>query len=293
MQIIIDPDAGFCFGVDQAIRRAEQLLTTGDKIYCLGDIVHNSAELSRLKNKGLEVIGYEQFQKLQNAIVMIRAHGEPPSTYEQAQRNNIRLIDATCPIVHKLQQRIGKHYKDGQGKNLQVVIFGKEGHAEVAGLAGQTDEKAIIISNEDDLIKIDLTRPVSLFSQTTMDQEAFRIISKKIELRMTQANPDKNPDLQVYDTICRKVLRRAPLLEEFARKQDIVIFVSGNKSSNGTYLFSICKKANEYSYLINGAGEIQKEWFAKMDKVGISGATSTPVNQLQEVADKIIRINQE
>jgi 4-hydroxy-3-methylbut-2-en-1-yl diphosphate reductase len=290
VQVTIDPDAGFCFGVDQAIRQADKLLETGKKIYCLGDIVHNASELSRLKSKGLEVIGYNQFQQLKDATVLIRAHGEPPSTYELASRNNVKLVDATCPIVHKLQQRIGNIYSKGQDKNMQLVIFGKEGHAEIAGLSGQTDDKAIIISNDSDFDKIDFTKPISLFSQTTMDKEAFVRISKEIENRMIQACPEGNIDFQVFDTICRQVSHRAPLLDDFARNQDMVIFVSGNNSSNGKYLFSRCQKANKSSYLINNADELQKEWFAGADKIGISGATSTPLKQLEEIADKIIKI---
>lgn len=290
MQITIDPHAGFCFGVDQAIRKADELLADGNTIYCLGDIVHNAAELDRLKAKGMEVIGYEKFQELKNVSVLIRAHGEPPATYEIARRNNITLIDATCPIVHKLQQRIGKNYKEGQDKNLQIVIFGKIGHAEVAGLSGQTDDKAIIISNEDDLLKIDFTKPMTLFSQTTMDQDAFGKISKEIELRMRKANHETEPDLKVFDTICRQVSGRAPHLEDFARKQDVIIFVSGNNSSNGKYLFSKCLAANKNSYFVSKLEEIQKEWFRDVENVGISGATSTPLSLLREIGSRINEI---
>ena len=290
MQITIDPDAGFCFGVDQAIRQADELLSTGSKIYCLGDIVHNKTELARLKANGLEVIGYDQFQRLQDAIVIIRAHGEPPSTYELAQLNNIKLVDATCPIVHKLQQRIGKHYIEGKEKSLQIVIFGKKGHAEVAGLAGQTDDKAIIICSNEDLEKIDFAKPVSLFSQTTMDQEAYELTGKEIERRMKLANPEGSINLQVSDSICRQVSRRAPLLEDFAGKQDVVIFVSGNNSSNGKYLFSRCLKANKSSHMISKADELQKNWFSVAEKVGVSGATSTPLSELQSIADLINNI---
>jgi 4-hydroxy-3-methylbut-2-en-1-yl diphosphate reductase len=292
VQITIDPDAGFCFGVDKAIRKADELLALGNTIYCLGDIVHNAAELDRLKAKGLEVIGYDQFQQMNDVSVLIRAHGEPPSTYEIARRNNITLIDATCPIVLKLQQRIGKHYKEGQDKNSQIVIFGKEGHAEVAGLTGQTNDKAIIISNKAELSNIDFSKPVTLFSQTTMDEEAFGKISKEIELRMKQANPEADPGLKVFDTICRQVTRRAPLLAEFAMKHDVIIFVSGNNSSNGKYLFSKCLAANKFSYFISKSDELRKEWFKDVEDVGISGATSTPLSLLEEIADRIHEIIQ-
>jgi len=292
VQITIDPDAGFCFGVDQAIKKADQLLAEGNKIYCLGDIVHNASELARLKDKGMEVIEHEQMLSLHNAAVLIRAHGEPPSTYLLAKRNNIKLIDATCPIVQKLQQRIGKQYKEGLDNNKQIVIFGKQGHAEVAGLTGQTEGKAIIISNEADLAKIDFAKPVALYSQTTMDQEAFGTISKEIELRMAQSISGGNPDLQVFNSICGQVSRRAPLLENFAGNHDVVIFVAGRMSSNGKYLFSKCLIANKSSYLVSGADELQQEWFIDADKIGISGATSTPLTQLQEISDRINSFNQ-
>jgi 4-hydroxy-3-methylbut-2-en-1-yl diphosphate reductase len=291
VKVTIDPDAGFCFGVDTAIRKADQLLSLGKKIYCLGDIVHNSIELERLKALGMEVIGPAKFKDLKNATVLIRAHGEPPSTYAMARHNNIELIDATCSIVRKLQQNIGKNYIEGQNKNLQIVIFGKDGHAEVAGLLGQTENKAIIISNENDLDKIDFLKPVCLFSQTTMDQEAFKAISKEIESRMERAKPGEIHDIKIFNTICRQVSRRAPRLEEFARKNDVLIFVSGSKSSNGQYLFSKCKDANKSSYWINSSAGLEKDWFIGVDKVGVTGATSTPARQLKEVADKIDEIS--
>lgn len=288
MQITIDPGAGFCFGVGQAIREAEHALDSGEKIYCLGDVVHNAVELDRLKAKGLEVIDHSRLRELHDATVLIRAHGEPPSTYEIAENNHLVILDATCPIVQKLQQRIHKHYQAGIGSLAQVVIYGKSGHAEVAGLSGQTDDNAIVVSCEADLQKIDFTRPVKLFAQTTMDKEAFDAIGLEIEHRMHLANPGSVPE--VFDTICRQVSGRAPLLKEFAAGVDVLVFVSGNKSSNGAYLFGICRTANADSYRVSDSGEIKPEWFDKANHVGVTGATSTPLSQLQEVARRIEEI---
>ena len=287
MQVTIDPNAGFCFGVGQAIREAEHALDSGKKIYCLGDIVHNAVELDRLKAKGLEVIDLRRFSELQNATVLIRAHGEPPSTYEIAEKNHLVIIDATCPIVQKLQQRIQKHYA-GKEIQTQIVIFGKTGHAEVAGLSGQTDDNAIIVSCEADLHQIDFAKPVKLFSQTTMDREAFGVISLEIERRMQLEIPGSEPE--VFDTICRQVSGRAPSLIAFAAEVDVIVFVSGSKSSNGAYLFEICRTANADSHRVLDAGDLRTEWFEKAHHVGVSGATSTPLAQLQEVARRIEEI---
>ncbi len=287
MQVTIDPHAGFCFGVGQAIREAEHALDSGEKIYCLGDIVHNAVELDRLKAKGLEVIDIMRFSELQYSTVLIRAHGEPPSTFEIAEKNHLVIIDATCPIVQKLQQRIHKQYS-GKEIQTQIVIFGKKGHAEVAGLSGQTDDKAIIVSCEADLLQIDFAKPVKLFSQTTMDSEAFGAVSLEIERRMQQEIPGSEPE--VFDTICRQVSGRAPILKEFAAEVDVLIFVSGSKSSNGAYLFEICRKANPRSHRVLDADGLSADWFEKAHHVGVSGATSTPLAQLQEVAHRIEEI---
>lgn len=283
MQVSIDPNAGFCFGVGQAIREAEHALDSGEKIYCLGDIVHNTVELDRLKAKGLEVIDHSRLRELQHSTVLIRAHGEPPSTYEIAENNHLVIIDATCPIVRKLQQRIQEHYHAGIENQTQVVLFGKVGHAEVAGLAGQTKGDAIVVNCEADLQQIDFLKPVKLFSQTTMDREAFSKISLEIEHRMQLAQPGKVPDLQIFDTICRQVSGRIPLLKKFVSGLDALIFVSGRKSSNGAYLFEICKTANPKSYRVSDAGDLRPDWFDKANHVGVTGATSTPLAQLQDV----------
>lgn len=289
MHVTIDPGAGFCFGVGQAIREAEHALDGGEKIYCLGDIVHNPVELDRLKAKGLEVIDHSRFKTLQHATVLIRAHGEPPSTYEIAEINSLVIIDATCPIVQKLQQRIHKHYQAGPGSHAQIVIFGKAGHAEVAGLSGQADDNAIIVSSESDLVKIDFSKPVKLFAQTTMDPGNFNAIGQEIKRRMQLANPGTEPE--IFDTICRQVSGRAPLLKEFAAGLDTLVFVSGNNSSNGAYLFEICRTANPNSYRISDTGDIRPEWFETANHVGVTGATSTALGQLQEVARRIEEIS--
>lgn len=285
MQVTIDPHAGFCFGVSQAIREAEHALDSGENIYCLGDIVHNAAELDQLKVKGLEVIDHKQYGELHDSTVLIRAHGEPPSTYEIAEKNHLTIIDATCPIVLKIQQRIHKHYLAGIESQTQIVIFGKTGHAEVAGLAGQTDNNAIVVSCESDLHKIDFAKPVKLFSQTTMDKEAFNTISLEIERRMQSAKPGSEPE--IFDTICRQVSGRAPLLREFSAKVDVLVFVSGNNSSNGAYLFEICRMVNPNSYKVSDPGNIKAEWFEGASIAGVTGATSTPLEQLQDVARRI------
>ena len=284
MQVTIDPNAGFCFGVGQAIREAEHALDSGEKIYCLGDIVHNATELDRLKAKGLEVIDHNRLRELEYSAVLIRAHGEPPSTFEIAEKNHLRIIDATCPIVLKLQQRIQKHYHAGIDNLTQIVIYGKTGHAEVTGLSGQTDYNAIVVSCEDDLQKIDFSKPVKLFAQTTMDGEAYNTICLEVEQRMQLATPDKEPDLQIFNTICRQVSGRTPLLQKFVAGLDVLVFVSGSKSSNGAYLFGICKAANPNSYLISDTGDMKPEWFEAANHVGITGATSTPLAQLKDVA---------
>jgi 4-hydroxy-3-methylbut-2-en-1-yl diphosphate reductase len=283
--VTIDPNAGFCFGVAQAIREAEHALDSGEQVFCLGDIVHNPAELDRLKAKGLEIIDHSRFMELKNATVLIRAHGEPPSTYKIAENNSLVIIDATCPIVQKLQQRIHKHYKAGIESEAQVVIFGKAGHAEVAGLTGQTDDNALIVSCMDDLQKIDFSKPVKVFAQTTTDPGNFNAIVAEIEQRMHLINPENEPE--IFDTICRQVSGRAPLLKEFASSVDVLVFVSGRKSSNGAYLFGICSTANLKSYWVSDPGELKPEWFETTKLAGVTGATSTPLAQLQDVAIRI------
>lgn len=284
MTINIDENSGFCFGVVNAIRKAEEELEKEGHLYCLGNIVHNSAELERLKKKGLIIITYEQFKKLNNCKVLIRAHGEPPETYRIAKQNNIELIDASCSVVLKLQERIRKSYLKSTGKG-QIVIFGKEGHAEVNGLVGQTEGKAIVVNNLEDLDKIDFYKSVSLFSQTTMSNDKFNEISNEINRRMAKTMGTENAPLSINDTICRQISNRVPHLKEYANKYDIILFVSSKESSNGKVLYEVCKGANPRTYFVTGIPDIKPEWLRNVQSVGICGATSTPRWLMEEVAE--------
>jgi 4-hydroxy-3-methylbut-2-en-1-yl diphosphate reductase len=286
MIVNIDENSGFCFGVVNAIKKAEEELEKSGFLYCLGDIVHNNAEVGRLKSKGLQIINYDQFIKLKNCKVLIRAHGEPPETYETAKKNNIQLIDASCKVVLKLQSRISKSYIN-MGEDGQLVIFGKEGHAEVNGLVGQTNNNAIIARKSEDLNKIDFSKPVSLFSQTTMSISEFRRISEEIRQGMIKARGNQNVPLTINDTICGQVSNRAPHLQKFAARHDVILFVCGNESSNGKVLYDICKSVNNNSYIISDKTEIKKEWIKSAKSVGICGATSTPKWLMEEVAEFI------
>lgn len=282
MKITIDPSSGFCFGVDRAIAMAEEMLKEGREIYCLGEIVHNQEEMLRLKSLGLKVIGRPDFPSLPGAAVLIRAHGEPPETYAEAKKFNITLMDATCPIVARIQQRIKKSFLPETDK--QIVIYGKQGHAEVAGLAGQTGNRAIVVKDISDLEQIDFSKPVEIFSQTTMSVAGFRDLVAEISARMKSSG---NSNIEVHDTICRKVSRRESVLRKFAAENDLILFVGGKNSSNGAYLFGICKEVNPLSYYISDSQEIKFEWLQEKAKVGLAGATSTPRRQLEEVADFI------
>jgi 4-hydroxy-3-methylbut-2-enyl diphosphate reductase len=280
----IDPGSGFCFGVVNAIQSAEKELAQG-KLYCLGDIVHNSQEVERLQAKGLETIDDRQFNALRNAKVLLRAHGEPPTTYRTAQRNNVTIIDATCPVVLQLQRKIARHYASS---DAQIVIYGKSGHAEVNGLVGQTAGHAIVIESKDDLHRLDFNRDICLFSQTTQSLDAFQEIVGMIRSRIA---PGVN--FSSFDTICRQVANRIPHIGEFARRHDLNLFVAGQKSSNGKALFKECVKANSNSRLIAGAGDIRAEWFADIRSVGICGATSTPKWLMEEVARYVESLQQD
>jgi len=287
LEITIDPHAGFCFGVVNSIKKAEENLAENKKLYCLGDIVHNNMEVERLTKMGLEVITHEQLRTLRNQKVLIRAHGEPPETYQLAKENNIELIDASCPVVLKLQQRIRKSFEQTLPEKGQLLIFGKPGHAEVVGLEGQTSYKAIVISEMEDLQKIDFTRPVTLFSQTTQSPSEYKAICRLIEKKIKEVNPSSPAPFFSHDTICRKVANREPWLRDFASNHNVCIFVSGKKSSNGLFLYSVCKSSNPSSHLISSSEELQSEWFKNAQSVGISGATSTPMWLMQEIAEKI------
>ena len=290
MLVTIDPKAGFCFGVVKTIQIAEEELKKRGKLYCLGDIVHNKMEVDRLKKLGMLFIDHEEFKKLRNTIVLIRSHGEPPETYEIAKQNNIQLIDGTCPVVKKLQYRIRAQFEDVREPDGQIVIFGKEKHPEVVGLSGQTKNRAIVITGEDDLGKIDYTRPIQIFAQTTQSISLFQNITKKIAQKYEKTKKPANTKPVVNDTICRQVSNREPHLLEFAKKHDLILFVSGKHSSNGQFLFEVCKSVNPRTYKISTPEEIQTTWFDGISSVGISGATSTPGWLLENVSDVIKKI---
>ncbi len=283
MIVEIERHSGFCFGVVSAIQRAEKELQNGKTLYCLGDIVHNSAEVERLANCGLHVISHDEFGKLSNCKVLIRAHGEPPETYAIAKKQNITLIDATCPIVLKLQQRIREGYETMQNAGGQVLIYGKPGHAEVVGLEGQTEHHAIVVNDESDLQYMDFSKPIRLYSQTTKSKEGYEKLQQNIVERLPE-----NADFIAFDTICGQVANRAKELSEFCKKHELILFVSGKNSSNGKYLFDLCKRANTNTHFISDASELQPEWFKSTASIGICGATSTPMWLMEHVAKQIL-----
>lgn len=278
MWVEIDEHSGFCFGVVNAIQKAEQELEKG-VLYCVGDIVHNNLEVERLKKKGLQTIGHEELSKLKNCRVMFRAHGEPPVSYRIARENGIEVIDASCPVVLYLQKRIRQAYETMEGEG-QVVIYGKRGHAEVIGLVGQTHGEAIVIEGEEDMGLIDFSKPVVLFSQTTKSLTGFEYIAGLMKSRGGEK-------VTVYDTICRKVANRIPQLEDFARQHDVILFVSGEKSSNGKQLFAVCKEINERTFFVQSAADVVPEMIGSAERVGITGATSTPRWIMEEIKNKI------
>ena len=283
MKIEIDKRSGFCFGVTRAIKTVEETLKAGGHLYCLGDIVHNSEEVSRLENIGLEIIDHEKYFTLTSGRVLLRAHGEPSATYEYARENQIELIDATCPIVLTLQKRIRQAYLNMQEKQGQVIIYGKKGHAEVTGLTGQTGNQAIIVESEKDLDLVDLNKPSVLFSQTTKSPDDFKRMADILKSRSTGKT-------EVNDTICRQVSNRGPLLKNFAAQYDVIIFTGGKKSSNARYLFEVCRQVNAESHFVSSPDELEKSWFTGRESVGVCGATSTPQWLLEEVAASILQI---
>lgn len=280
MEVRIDDNAGYCFGVVKAIGAAEEVLEQEGILYCLGDIVHNSAEVERLKDRGLKVI--DSLPALRGSKVLIRAHGEPPETYREAERLGICLIDATCPIVLALQQRIRKGYDEMRRVRGQIVIFGKPGHAEVVGLTGQTEGTALIVSTPDDIAAVDLSRPIRLYSQTTKSREEYRRLIDNLSSRLPEG-----ADFVAFDTVCNRVANRARELENFARSVDVLLFVAGSNSSNGHYLYEYCRKVQPHTHLIAHPSELQSAWLAGASSVGISGATSTPRWLMEEVAEKL------
>lgn len=291
MQITIDPKSGYCFGVKNAIGQAEAMLEEDGQLFSLGNIVHNKEEVQRLASKGLKVINYKEFGKLRNCRVLIRAHGEPPSTYETASRNNIMLIDATCPIVKHLQGSIKTLNDLAPETNSQIVIYGKKNHPEVNGLLGQTDGTAITVITDADIQQIDPEKSVHLYAQTTMDPEGFDLITAKIKSYLEKNNKNKTPQVFIHNTICRQVSNRIDHLKKFAASHDVLLFVSGKDSSNGRFLFNVCRNANPHSFDIENPEDIDPVWFTGIKTIGISGATSTPVWQMNDVMNYISSLN--
>ena len=284
--IEIDSGSGFCFGVTTAIRKAEEELNKSGHLYCLGDIVHNTAEVDRLAKQGLETITHEQLELLHDVKVLLRAHGEPPETYETARRNRIEIIDATCPVVLKLQQRINTTFNDREtGSDPQIVIYGKRGHAEVLGLVGQTQGRATVIENIDEIDKIDYSRDIYLYSQTTKSVQEFKRIVQEIKRRV-----EPSVTFRSFDTICRSVANRIPQIREFARQHELILFVSGTKSSNGRILFAECLDANPDSHLVSSESDIDPTWLIGKERIGICGATSTPRWLMQRVSEAVERL---
>ena len=282
IKVEIDEGSGFCFGVVTAIHKAEEELAKGETLYCLGDIVHNSREVDRLKTMGLITINREEFKQLKNAKVLLRAHGEPPETYMIARENKIEIIDATCPVVLRLQKRIRQGYLADSDEEKQIVIYGKSGHAEVLGLVGQTDGKAIVIEKAEEAKKLDLNKSILLFSQTTKSLDEFQEI---VEYFKQHISPEAT--FEYYDTICRQVANRMPKLREFAATHDLIFFVSGKKSSNGKMLFEECLKVNANSHLIDNEKEIDPSLLQNVKSIGVCGATSTPKWLMEKIYNHI------
>lgn len=282
IKVEIDEGSGFFFGVVTAIHKAEEELAKGETLYCLGDIVHNSREVDRLKTMGLITINREEFKQLKNAKVLLRAHGEPPETYMIARENNIEIIDATCPVVLRLQKRIRQGYLADSDEEKQIVIYGKSGHAEVLGLVGQTDGKAIVIEKAEEAKKLDLNKSIRLFSQTTKSLDEFQEI---VEYFKQHISPEAT--FEYYDTICRQVANRMPKLREFAATHDLIFFVSGKKSSNGKMLFEECLKVNANSHLIDNEKEIDPSLLQNVKSIGVCGATSTPKWLMEKIYNHI------
>jgi 4-hydroxy-3-methylbut-2-enyl diphosphate reductase len=291
MVVEVDEKSGFCFGVQNAVEIAEEALTKGEKVYSLGPLVHNDTEVERLKALGLVSVDRNEFARLKNCNVLIRAHGEPPETYEVARRNNISIIEATCPIVKKLQLRIQTAWKMVKNNNGQVIIFGKAGHAEVIGLLGQTENEALLIKGKEDIANIEFSDDVHLFSQTTMSIREYNDISELIIRKMEeQGISDVRRKLHKHHTICGQVSDREPRIRAFAKKYEVIVFVSGRDSSNGKMLFEVCKNENPDTWLVSSPMEVKKEWFTDKKSAGICGATSTPKWLIDKIKDTILNI---
>ena len=290
MKVTIDKYSGFCFGVVYAIQMAEEILEKEDQLYCLGDIVHNNKEVDRLNDMGLKIINHDDLKDIFDCKVLIRAHGEPPETYTIALENNIQLLDASCPVVLKLQHQIKEGYEEIKDIDGQVIIFGKEGHAEVTGLLGQTKNEAIIVTTIQDLEKVDFSKSIYIYSQTTKSPKAYKEISDLIAERVKLA-AGENVKYIVHDTLCRQVSGREPQLKQFSKDNEIIVFVSGQKSSNGKMLYQSCKEENDNSYFISDIDEINTDWFKGINSVGICGATSTPRWLMENAQNNIENIS--
>jgi 4-hydroxy-3-methylbut-2-enyl diphosphate reductase len=291
MLVEIDKQSGFCFGVQNAVEIAEKALLNGEKVFSLGPIVHNDKEVDRLSSLVLVSIDHEVFNNLRNCKVLIRAHGEPPETYAIAEKNDITIIEATCPIVKRLQSKIRETWIRTKESNGQVVIFGKPGHAEVVALLGQINNEGVLVSGPDDFGKIDISKPVYLFAQTTMSVKEYSNLTDNLRSRMEEKGiPDPGKNLIINKTICGQVSNREPHLKAFAEKHDTVVFVSGRESSNGKMLYSVCKNVNPDTHFVSSAEELDKSWFSGKRSVGICGATSTPKWLIENIRDIISNI---
>lgn len=286
MQITIDQAAGFCTGVERSVRIAEKELEKHEQIYCLGPIIHNEQEMDRLRLKGLVTIDYPEFQTLKNARILIRAHGEPPETFRIAEANNLVLINTTCRVVSHLQRKIRNDHARGSASGAQVIILGKKEHPEVRGLNGQIDDRGIIIREEADLQRIDFRRPVLVYVQTTHSIHHYHAIREKILELSSQLPENERAEIRFFNSICKQVIQRENELRSFSKTHDVILFVSDPKSSNGNYLFTICKQSNPQSHFITHPGDLQPEWFSGISTAGITGATSTPLWLMEQVAKK-------
>lgn len=286
LKIDIDTHSGFCYGVVRAIEQAEKYLGEHRELHSLGSIVHNNIEISRLKEKGLKTINYDQMSTMKDSVVFIRAHGEPPSSYKIAKENNLKIIDCTCPVVLKLQERVKKNYRELKQIDGQLLIFGKNGHAEVNGLIGQVDGDAIIIEKQADIESIDFRRPIYIFSQTTKDPEQYKNLCSAIRERIVSVGGPIEK-FRAFNTTCGQVSSRHPHLKEFSKNHSVIIFVSGKESSNGKILYEVCLAENPRSYKIENMNEIEASWFRDGDTVGVCGATSTPKWLLEKAAGHI------
>ncbi|MDX9770447.1 MAG: 4-hydroxy-3-methylbut-2-enyl diphosphate reductase [Tenuifilaceae bacterium] len=282
IKVEIDSHSGFCFGVVNAISQAEHELDNDDKLYCLGQIVHNSEEEERLKARGLITISHNDLDKLEGKKVLLRAHGEPPETYQKALKNNIKLIDASCPVVLKLQTKVREGWERMNAIGGQIVIYGKKGHAEVVGLVGQTNGNAIVIESISEVDSLDFSKPVELFAQTTKSADEYQAISQEISKRL-----NANLPLKAHNSICGQVANRKKELMEFSKKHDVILFVSGKNSSNGKMLYEVCKSINDRTHFVSSPQEVDEEWFLGVQSVGVCGATSTPLWLMQQVGDRV------